>query len=116
MNMEDFWITALTDGTRLLSINPAVYRLSAVQKAAYKYSGHFHVLINQSETVIEVRLQPKEGCTSPEIAARDFANEILDQELREVVATETEAVRNLILAQAFSKTSLINAEEETSVI
>jgi His-Xaa-Ser system protein HxsD len=116
MGAVDFGIKTLTDGTRLLSIDPSVYRISAVQKAAYKYSGYFHVLINQSETEIEVRLQPKEGCTSPEIAARDFANEILDQELREVVAAETEAVRNLILAQAFSKTSLINSEEETTVI
>jgi His-Xaa-Ser system protein HxsD len=116
MNTVDFGITTLTDGTLLLDIDSAVYRLSAVQKAAYKFSGHFHVLIDQSETAIRVRLQPKADCALPEIAARDFANEILDQELREVVAAETEAVRNLILAQAFSKTSLINSEEEASVI
>jgi len=116
MDTGNFGITTLTDGTLLLNIDSAAYGLRAVQKAAYKYSGHFHILINQSENVIEVRLHPKADCTLPDIVARDFANEILDQELREVVAIETEAVRNLILAQAFSKTSLINSEEETSAV
>ena len=40
-------------------------------------------------------------------------NDLLDQTLREKVAKETEAFRNLIVAHALSKTCLINSELET---
>ena len=39
-----------------------------------------------------------------------FKKEILDQDLRESIKRETEPVRNLVLAQAFSKTNLIKDE------
>jgi len=39
---------------------------------------------------------------------RDFCNEVLDQELRERVVREMTGIRNLLLAQAFSKTALAN--------
>ena len=40
----------------------------------------------------------------------DFKKEVLDQDLRENIKRETEAVRNLILSHAFSKTGLIQDE------
>jgi hypothetical protein len=46
--------------------------------------------------------------------AGEFCNEVLDQELRETIAEETAGIRNLLLAQAFSKTSLIDPELETA--
>jgi hypothetical protein len=45
--------------------------------------------------------------------AGEFCNEVLDQELREIIAEETVGIRDLLLAQAFSKTSLIDPELET---
>lgn len=39
-----------------------------------------------------------------------FQQALLDQDLREIVSEETEGVRNLILAHAFSKTTLIKPE------
>ena len=40
----------------------------------------------------------------------DFKKEVLDQDLREKLKVETEPVRNLILAHAFSKTGIISHE------
>jgi len=40
--------------------------------------------------------------------AGEFQNEVLDQELREAVAEETKGIQNLLLAQAFSATSLLD--------
>jgi His-Xaa-Ser system protein HxsD len=36
----------------------------------------------------------------------DFSNELLDQDLREIVKRETGALRNLIMAHAFSQMTL----------
>jgi His-Xaa-Ser system protein HxsD len=104
---------ALPDGTRIVKFDATVYRLNAIKKAAYKFGGHFHVLIEQHDHVVEVRLKPKESCNSPDAFVGEFCNEVLDQELRETVADETAGIRNLLLAQAFSKTSLIDSELET---
>jgi His-Xaa-Ser system protein HxsD len=104
----------LTDGTHVLNFDTSVYRLNAIKKSAYKFGGLFHVLIEQHDRVMEVRLKPKESCKSPEALVGEFCNEVLDQELRETVADETTGIRNLLLAQAFSKTSLVDSELETS--
>ena len=37
----------------------------------------------------------------------DFRKEVLDQDLREKIKKESEPLRNLILAHAFSKTTLV---------
>src|SRR6266568_952176 len=91
---------ALQDGTKLLTFDPTAYRLNAIKKAAYKFGGHFHFLIDQHESLINVQLKPKESCDSPETLAGEFCNEVLDQELRETIAEETAGIRNLLLAQA----------------
>lgn len=89
-----------------------VYTLIAVKKAAYKYLDSFSADI--SLTNDEVRCLLK--LTSPgsvESFAKlvdDFKKEVLDQDLRETLKIETEAVRNLILAHAFSKTGIISYE------
>jgi His-Xaa-Ser system protein HxsD len=103
----------LPDGTRVVTFDAAVYRSNAVKKAAYKYGGLFYVLIAQRDDLIEVRLKPKESCTPPDAQVGEFCNEVLDQELRETIADETSGIRDLLLAQAFSKTTLIDPELET---
>lgn len=89
-----------------------VFSLIAVKKAAYRYLDSFSADI--SLTNDEVRCLLK--ITSPrsdESFARlidDFKKEVLDQDLRENLKIETEPVRNLILAHAFSKTGIISHE------
>ncbi len=45
-----------------------------------------------------------------EFLAGEFRNEVLEQELREVVAEETRPVRDMLMAQAFSAFSLLDQE------
>jgi len=69
--------------------------------------GFFSILIEESEKSTVVSLKPTATCQNPDEAAGQFCNEVLDQELREEIAAETRGVRDLLLAHAFSKTSLI---------
>lgn len=96
-------------------IDGRAFRLSAIKKAAYRFGDRCFVTI---ETVDEKRVlitfQPKRADFAIDVLEGEFRNEVLDQDLREIVAEETEGVRNLLLAQAFSKTSLIDPESETA--
>jgi len=106
-------VTEVTpDGTRILKLDATVYRLTSVKKAAYKYGGLFHILIKQYGNDIEVQLKPKDDLKSPDAVIGDFCNEVLDQELREAISEQTAGVSELLLAQAFSKTSLIDSDLE----
>ena len=104
----------MADGVRL-DLDTTIYRLGAIKKAAYRFGDRCHVQIKPvDKTRVAVILQSKRTLDNVAFLTGEFQNEVLDQELREVVAAETEAVRNLILAQAFSRTSLIDPVGETA--
>jgi len=104
----------MPDGSFVARFDGKVYRMTAVKKAAYKYAVLFHVLIEEADGSVVVSLRPTSSNADSEEAVGRFCNEVLDQELREQIAAETNGVRDLLLAQAFSKTSLIDSELETS--
>jgi len=101
---------AFDKGTLLAFVDLRVYRLSAVQKVAYRLADRCTVKIG----LLDIERLPLTFLFSPKIdeaAAREivrlFFQELLDQELRERVREETAPLRALLLAQAFSKTDLI---------
>ena len=104
----------MPDGSFVARFDRNVYRLNAVKKAAYTYGNIFHVSIEEADGFVVVSLWPSSSNTDPEEAVGRFCNEVLDQELREEIAAETNGIRDLLLAHAFSKTSLIDSELETS--
>lgn len=101
----------------VVELDLSVYRLDAIKKAAYRFGGRCFTSIELPEaSTARVTLTPRGGPELLEQLAGEFRNEVLDQELREVVAKETEAIRNLIVVQAFSKTSLLDAEGESGSV
>ena len=98
----------------VLDFDPAVFRPEAVKKAAYKFTDRCHVQIEvASAGALRVTLRAKRVLDDPEFLAGEFRNEVLDQDLRETIAAETVGVRNLLLAQAFSATSLVDPAGDT---
>jgi His-Xaa-Ser system protein HxsD len=82
----------------MTKIDLGIYSLVALKKAAYKFKKVQILERDKNFAILEL------GDISEEV----FYKELVDQDLREIIAKETEPVRNLILAQAFSKTSLGN--------
>jgi His-Xaa-Ser system protein HxsD len=104
------WNTRFSPSETVIDLDATVYRLSAIKKAAYKFGDKCHVRVSTAESShIRVELKAKNTNEDMVRLSGDFCNEVLDQELREVVAEETATMRNLLLAQAFSATSLIDA-------
>jgi His-Xaa-Ser system protein HxsD len=102
-------------GSVTLRFDPSVFRLTAIKKAAYRFSDRCYLtitILNNDE--IEVAVRGKSADPDVTRIAAEFGNEVLDQELREVVREETVGIRNLLLAQAFSATSLVDRVGENS--
>lgn len=90
-------------------LDTTVYSLEAIKKSAYKFADRTTVVINKaSDTSVSVDfnfVQPNAG-PKPENVISDFCSELLDQDLREIIKRETGALRNAIIAHAFSRTAL----------
>lgn len=90
-----------------LELDPAIYRLEAVQKAAYRFIDRLTILISQDQgkLVCDICLV-KDGEPPSDALLDNFKRELLDQQLRLQIKEETAPVRDLILAYAFSRTGL----------
>jgi len=86
-----------------------LYRPTAVKKAAYKFTNVFDVQLEDGEDTV-VRLRPKIAGSDSDALIGELMNEALDQDLRETIAAETNGIRELILAQAFSEVSVFHPE------
>lgn len=94
-----------------MEVDLGVYGLTALLKVADKFTDRCFVhLQKRSEHIVEVRFRSKNPAVSLDLIAGEFGNEILDQRLREIVARESEPVRNLVLAHALSRVGLVTVE------
>lgn len=86
--------------------------LDSLKKAAYRFIYRFSVefLPGESNFVCVLHFNPDKSEEVANLTVEEFRKEVLDQDLRTSIKAETESVRNLILAHAFSKTGLIKDE------
>lgn len=92
----------------VLTFEPSVASLDTLQRAALKFTGlcSFDIAPAGDRLAVTVSFPFKHQVDTDEVIGR-FRNEVLDQTLRERIASETAQERNLILAYAFSNTKLI---------
>jgi len=95
---------------RSIHFDRAGHSLDAVQRAAYRFSDRMSCDIGASAETIDVGLHIADDQGDVDALVASFRNEVLDQALRERIRAETADVRNLVLALAFSKTGLTEAD------
>jgi len=96
-------------GISRLELSTSVYSLEAIKKAAYKMADRASVIISPasaSTVTVTFTFGPAQSTIDRQQVITDFSNELLDQDLREIIKREAGPLRNLILAHAFSKTTL----------
>ena len=100
----------------ILEFDTNAFSLSAVQKACHRFTNiaSFEVQLRTRDSSDFVLVSASPLGTKSEDGLEHLGkllrNEALDQQLREQIRTQTEGVRNLILAHAFSKTGLISPD------
>ncbi len=96
-----------------VSVDLSVYGLTAVLKSAYRFSGRAYLHVQDAGGgKVDVWVRAKDG-SAPDQVAGEFLNDLLDQRLREIVATETRPERDLILAHALSRTNLVKGPQSS---
>lgn len=95
---------------RELSFSRDGHSVDSVQRAAYRFSDRLSCEIDPCETSIAVRASILDEEVDADALLAEFRTEVLDQVLRERIRAETSDVRNLVLALAFSRTGLADAD------
>lgn len=91
-----------------------IYSLATIKKAAIRFAGHYVVDIQSDKQTYVVTLSPMENVPFNAPPAESFPGEVLDQDLRALVANETRAITEVILAQAFSNLALTDPVAESA--
>jgi His-Xaa-Ser system protein HxsD len=93
-----------------ITFDQATTELDALQRAAYAVADQMTVEIRATGTEYLCLLFPRETGTDPQDLKHRIRGEVIDQTLRLRIGRETEPLRNLIFALAFSRTGLADAD------
>ena len=106
------WSQIESDTELILTFDPAVYSLEAIQRACYWLTDRCYVHIETvPDQLIRARLALKNSAESPRVLAGEFGNRVLDEQLRRQIGAETRGIRDVIVAQAFAEADLEDSRE-----
>jgi His-Xaa-Ser system protein HxsD len=101
----------------IIYLDPRIYSREAILKASYWYTETAYIQIlpasSDDKFVIQITLRQSSPTLSNPQPIKiseligEYCNSVLDFELRQQVSVETEAVRQLILAKAFSESGVL---------
>ena len=97
-----------------LVFDQATADLDALQRSAYALAAEMTVDIRVTGADYVCTLFPRRQDTAGDELKHRFRAEVNDQILRVRIAKETEPLRNLVFALAFSQTGLVDVEAEGS--
>jgi His-Xaa-Ser system protein HxsD len=95
-----------------LRFDGRVFSLDAVKNAAYRMAATFdcEIRLDGNDIVCSLNLRDNKTEPDPDSVMARFRREVIDHDLRLRISSQTEGVRNLILAHAFSRTGIIRSE------
>lgn len=92
---------SLKDKHITLDIDKNLYSKSTLLKACYKFTDSFYIFIESSDlSKYKIYFQLKDINLKIEDLIGKFTNELLDQELRTTILSETQKVRDTIVTRA----------------
>lgn len=86
----------------------AVFSLDCVKRAAYRVTGNaaVEIVLEDGFAVCALKFSKPVTFAAADAAIERLRLEVLDQDLRSTIASETASVRNAVLALAFSRSGL----------
>lgn len=95
-----------------INIDLAIYPLDVVLRTCHQFTSRCHVVPHAASAGhIAVEFVARDANDSLRDLAGAFSNALLDSHLRAVIADETRTIRELLLAQAFCESDLLDRSE-----
>src|SRR5947209_1429400 len=95
------------EGERQLTIDTEIYDEEAVFRACYAFTDRCYLFLrDRGPSSVTVVFRRRQSPRTLDVLVEDFANELISQRLRVLLAAETKSVRELIVTQAFAEGDL----------
>jgi len=93
-----------------LPVDTAIYSLEALFRVCYIFTDRCYLFLTPADesSVINVFITGKTSDCNLRAIAGEFSNELINQKVRSDIALETNAIRELIVAQAFAEADLLD--------
>lgn len=114
-SISDF-INIVKQGKANITIDCSLYEMDAIHAAIYGFTGDYHVIAKRSANdTVTVIFEAKDSAVGrdTEKDMKDFANAVIDHQVRLQLDRANGKIRDLIVAHAFSP---LNLEEETKCL
>ena len=103
-----FPITKQNDNIYLIKVDKRIYCEQAINATCYKFTDHCYVhqqIAEDDDNIILVTIEAKESYTLEKTFAKQFCNELVDQQIRVTTEEKFGHIRNLIVEEAFKPVS-----------
>ncbi|MCI0626500.1 MAG: His-Xaa-Ser system protein HxsD [Acidobacteria bacterium] len=104
------WIHQLTDAELQICVDSRTYSIESLFRVCYLFTDRCYLFLTRDEAlpIVTVRITKKNANTDLATVAGEFANELINQQVRADIAFETKPIRELIVAQAFAEADLLD--------
>jgi His-Xaa-Ser system protein HxsD len=104
--ISDF-ICDLSSGRGNITVYTSIYNLEAIHAATYKFTCNYHILVTpNTDNSVTVIFEAKDKPENISEDLKDFANSLIDYQVRLQLDKSNGKIRDLIVAHAFSPLDL----------
>ena len=108
--ISDF-ICDLGSGKANITINTSIYTIEAIHAATYQFTGSYHAIVTPNgDNSVTVIFEAKDKARDVSEDLKDFANALIDHQVRHQLDKINGRIRDLIVAHAFSPLDLYKEE------
>lgn len=94
-------------GRSNITVNTNIYSLETIHAATYQFTGSYHILITPNpDNTVTVIFEAKNNARHGSEDLKDFANSLIDHQVRLQLDKTNGKIRDLIVAHAFSPIDL----------
>jgi His-Xaa-Ser system protein HxsD len=97
-----------------IRVDSTIYPVEVVLRTCHAFTARCYVFTRRDGHELVVELTAREDGEALEKLAGEFGNALLDYTLRALVAEETRAIRELLVAQAFCEGDLLDRRDSES--
>lgn len=108
------WVESGPDGVSI-SVDLAIYPRDVILRACHAFTARCYVFVRSDrDGKVTVDFASRDAGESLRSVAGEFSNALVDYQLRAVIAAETSAIRELLVAQAFCEADLLDRTQTES--
>ena len=96
---------------KTISLDLEIYNLDAIKKCFYWYSDRFTFDIKKTKKKLSINISSlSDNDTVTDDIIKEIKSDLIDFEVRNIITKETDTIRQILLAKAFSPTDRYDSE------